>query len=70
MAVVTDGSKETWDRNLSPADLALTRTSEQRTAAQVFGADKVVFGNHPDGMLVSPLEHRAEMCELIRRVRR
>jgi LmbE family N-acetylglucosaminyl deacetylase len=68
MAVVTDGSKGTWDRDQDPAALAVERRREQQAAADVLGATEVVFLGHIDGMLTSSMDHRSEICRLIRRI--
>jgi LmbE family N-acetylglucosaminyl deacetylase len=69
IAVVTDGSKGTWDPSADPAMLVATRRSEQRAAAAVIGASGVRFGEHIDGELEYSMDLRAEMCRWIRELR-
>jgi LmbE family N-acetylglucosaminyl deacetylase len=69
VAVVTDGSKGTWDPSAEPALLVATRRSEQRAAAAVIGASGVRFGEHVDGELEYSMDLRAEMCRWIRELR-
>ncbi len=68
VAVVTDGSKGTWDRSVAPAALAETRRREQAEAAAVMGAAQVAHLDHIDGELEYSMDLRREMCALIRRV--
>jgi LmbE family N-acetylglucosaminyl deacetylase len=69
IAVVTDGSKGTWDPGADPARLVAARRSEQQAAAAVIGASDVRFGAHVDGELEYSMELRAEMCRWIRQTR-
>lgn len=69
IAVVTDGSKGTWDPGADPALLVATRRAEQRAAATVLGASGVRFGEHVDGELEYSMDLRAEMCRWIREIR-
>lgn len=69
IAVVTDGSKGTWDPAADPTALVTTRRAEQRAAADVLGASRVRFGEHVDGELEYSMDLRAEMCRWIREVR-
>ena len=66
MVIVTDGSKGTWDRDLSPALLVATRKDEQLRAAKVLGARHVTHLDLVDGELVYSMGLRAEMCRQIR----
>ena len=66
MAVVTDGSKGTWDPDSVPAELVAARAAEQQRAAEVIGAAEVVMLGHVDGELQYTPELRTEMCRLIR----
>jgi LmbE family N-acetylglucosaminyl deacetylase len=69
--VLTDGSKGTWDPNVDPAQLVLTRQCEQRAAAQTLGGGRsegdVVFLGWIDGELDSGLRQRWEVTYWIRR---
>ena len=66
MLVVTDGSKGTWDPNVSPTDLAARRRTEQAAAAAALGAAAVVHLGHVDGELEVSMALREEMCRQIR----
>lgn len=69
--VLTDGSKGTWDADVDPAELVVTRQREQRAAARELGGAKtlndVVFLGWIDGELESSLRQRWEVCYWIRR---
>lgn len=68
--ILTDGSKGTWDPNVDPAELVVTRQREQRAASIALGgrgADDVVFLGSVDGELQSGLRERWEVCHWIRR---
>ena len=67
--VLTDGSKGTWDPNVDPAELVVTRQREQRAAARALGSTSdshVVFLGWVDGELDSGLRQRWEVCHWIR----
>jgi LmbE family N-acetylglucosaminyl deacetylase len=67
IAVVTDGSKGTWDPDMDPADLAEQRRNEQDAAAAVLGGAAVVHIGAVDGELEYSMELRRELCGIIRR---
>ena len=69
MAVMTDGSKGTWDGTDDPAALAGTRWQEQRAAADALGASHIEALGYLDGELEPTMPVRAAICALIRRVR-
>lgn len=69
MVVVTDGSKGTWDADADPAALVAVRRDEQRRAAEVLGAARVVHLDRVDGELEYSMALRAELCALVRRHR-
>ena len=69
LAVVTDGSKGTWDPDVTPETLAATRREEQARAAAALGAAEVVHLDHVDGELEYSMGLRREMCALVRRTR-
>jgi LmbE family N-acetylglucosaminyl deacetylase len=69
IAVLTDGSKGSWDPEVDPHDLASRRRDEQRAAAAELGAAEVVFLDYVDGELENTRGLRARLCELIRRAR-
>ena len=66
LAVMTDGSKGTWDPALDPAHLIGLRADEQRAAAEVLGAAQVESLGYVDGELEASLEVRARLAALIR----
>jgi len=67
--VLTDGSKGTWDGDADPAALVATRQEEQRRAATIVGSASVTFLGWVDGELVSGMEQRQKLCEILRRLR-
>jgi LmbE family N-acetylglucosaminyl deacetylase len=66
MAVMTDGSKGSWNPEEDPAVLVARRTAEQQAAARVIGAAEVAFLEHVDGELEYSLGLRAQVAALIR----
>lgn len=66
MAIVTDGSKGTWDPRRSPADLATAREREQQAAAAVIGAADVLHLGYVDGELENSSELRSRIARVIR----
>jgi LmbE family N-acetylglucosaminyl deacetylase len=66
MAVVTDGSKGSWDADQDPAELAEIRRSEQAEAATRLGAAEVVHLGYVDGELENSMELRSRLARLIR----
>lgn len=66
IAVVTDGSKGTWDAAMDPADLADQRRNEQEAAARVLGVSEVVHIGAVDGELEYSMAMRRELCRVIR----
>lgn len=54
---------------MTRAAAAEIREAEQRAAAQVIGAEEVIFLGEPDGMLVATLELRKRLVREIRRFR-
>lgn len=70
MLIVTDGSKGTWEPDLSPAELTEMRRDEQQRAADALGATgQVIILAHPDGELEYSMELRRELCRWIRQLR-
>lgn len=63
----TNGDKGTSDREMTPARLATIREQEQREAADVVGAQHVVFLAHPDGGLEDSPLFRSQVVREIRR---
>lgn len=68
-AVLTDGSKGSWDPATDTASLVALREEEQKAAAAVVGAAGVHFLGRVDGELTSDLATRADVCRVIREVR-
>lgn len=66
MAVMTDGSKGTWDPDVDPAELVRQRADEQRVAAGTLGADEVELLGYVDGELENTAEVRSRVTALIR----
>ena len=69
MLVVTDGSKGTWDPDISATRLVDMRRAEQRRAADALGATDVIHLDHVDGELEYSMDLRRELCVWIRRTR-
>lgn len=66
LAIVTDGSKGTWDPHRSPAELAAARELEQQAAARVLGASEVLHLGYVDGELEYSMELRSRIARVIR----
>lgn len=66
MAIMTDGSKGTWDPGRDPSELVAARAAEQERAAETLGAAAVVMLGHTDGELAYSSQLRRQMCRLIR----
>ena len=62
----TSGNKGSQDRNINPAQLAVTREEEQKAAAQELGIKDVVFLRHNDGEVEPTLAFRAELTLVLR----
>jgi LmbE family N-acetylglucosaminyl deacetylase len=69
LAVLTDGSKGTWDPQSDLAALVTTRQREQRAAAAVLGAREVHFLGAVDGELDADRPMRERVCAVLRAVR-
>jgi LmbE family N-acetylglucosaminyl deacetylase len=67
--IVTDGSKGSSDRTMTPERLARTRQEEQRQAAKVLGVAQVEFLGYADGELEDTRDLRREVTRQIRRWR-
>jgi len=62
--------KGTWDPAHDPAELVVTRRSEQRAASIALGGKgEVIFLGWPDGELESGLRQRFEVAACIRKIR-
>jgi LmbE family N-acetylglucosaminyl deacetylase len=66
MAVVTDGSKGSWDTDRDPLELAALRAEEAAAAAHRLGAFEVVHLGYVDGELEYSMELRGSLARLIR----
>jgi LmbE family N-acetylglucosaminyl deacetylase len=66
MAVMTDGSKGSWNPAEDPAELVARRAGEQQAAAAALGAAEVVLLGHVDGELENSMGLRAQVAALIR----
>ena len=66
MCIVTDGSKGSWNPDLSTEELVTRRAEEQQAAADVLGASHVVALGHVDGDLEHSLALRDEIALQIR----
>ncbi len=70
MLIITDGSKGTWDPDMTAGRLSEIRRREQLESAEVLGASgELVFLDRVDGELQSDTALRAELCLWIRRLR-
>jgi len=70
MVIVTDGSKGSWDPEISAADLAKLRAAEQIAAAATLGVTgDLIHLDYVDGELEYSMELRKRICEWIRRLR-
>lgn len=67
--VLTDGSKGSSDRDMTPERLRDLRREEQRKAAGLLGVKEVFFCDFPDGELENTRETKREVVKAIRRVR-
>lgn len=69
MLVVTDGSKGTWNPDMTTEELVSLRRREQRAAADALGASDLVMLEHVDGELEASMALREELCFWIRQAR-
>jgi LmbE family N-acetylglucosaminyl deacetylase len=67
--VVTDGSKGSSDRTMTPERLAAIRQEEQRQAARTLGVERVQFLGYTDGELEDTAAFRRDITREIRRWR-
>jgi LmbE family N-acetylglucosaminyl deacetylase len=65
----TNGGAGTADRSLTPAELAVRRSDEQRAAADFMGVRHVVMLGYPDGGLEDSREFLGDVVRAIRRYR-
>jgi LmbE family N-acetylglucosaminyl deacetylase len=70
LMLCTDGSKGTWDPDMTAGELIPRRQAEQRAAAAALGlTGQVVFGGWTDGELEADLERRSVVARAIRELR-
>ena len=69
MAVMTDGSKGSWQPDEDPTALVARRAAEQRAAADILGAAAVEMLGYVDGELQNTMETRSRVAALIRTYR-
>jgi LmbE family N-acetylglucosaminyl deacetylase len=67
--IVTDGSKGSSDRTMTPERLAAIRQEEQRNAARTLGVEHVQFLGYTDGELEDTQGFRRDITREIRRWR-
>jgi LmbE family N-acetylglucosaminyl deacetylase len=67
--IVTDGSKGSRDRTMTPARLAAIRKEEQTNAARTLGVERVEFLGYVDGELEDTCDLRRDITREIRRWR-
>lgn len=67
--ILTDGSKGTDDRQLSPAELINTRREEQKNAGKVLGLAEVLFLDYEDGSLECNYDVKRDIARVIRQVK-
>jgi len=66
MLIMTDGSKGTWNPDLTTDTLVAMRREEQRISAERIGAAEVVMLDHVDGELEATMRVRREVAWWIR----
>ena len=66
--IVTNGDAGGSDREMSRADMAALRQTEQRAAAAEVGVTDVRFLGHPDGRVQPTMELRRDISRVIRQV--
>jgi LmbE family N-acetylglucosaminyl deacetylase len=67
--LLTCGDKGSDNPDVTPAMLCADRTVEQRAAANIIGAQEVVFLHYPDGELMNTREVQRDIVRAIRRVK-
>jgi LmbE family N-acetylglucosaminyl deacetylase len=67
--IVTNGSKGSGDRSITPEQLVAIRAEEQRCAARVLGVDRVEFLGYEDGEIEDTRDLRRDITRAIRRWR-
>ncbi|HSX06229.1 MAG TPA: PIG-L deacetylase family protein [Candidatus Saccharimonadia bacterium] len=67
--ILTDGSKGSSDRTMTPERLRDIRREEQRSAAKVLGITDVFFCDYSDGMLENTAQVKKDIARVIRQVK-
>jgi LmbE family N-acetylglucosaminyl deacetylase len=67
--IVTDGTKGSGDRTMTPERLAAIRAEEQRAAARAVGVEHVRFLGYPDSEVEDTRDLRRDVAREIRRWR-
>jgi len=67
--ILTDGSKGSDDRAMTPDRLRDIRRDEQRSAAKTLGVTEVFFCDYPDGMLENTTNVKRDIVRTIRQVK-
>lgn len=67
--ILTDGSKGSDDKNLTPSELTKIRRREQTEAAHSVGAETPIFLDFVDGELEITMELKKQIVKVIRQVR-
>jgi LmbE family N-acetylglucosaminyl deacetylase len=67
--ILTDGSKGSEDRTMTPQKLTKIREAEQRAAVKAIGGKGVTFLGYPDGGLEITMELKKEVVKVIRTIK-
>jgi len=67
--ILTDGSKGSSDREMTPEHLRDMRREEQRNAAKVLGVSDVFFCDYLDGMLENTAAVKKDIVRVIRQIK-
>ncbi len=67
--ILTDGSKGTENKTLTPQQLSRIREEEQREAIKAIGGSKAHFLGYPDGYLEVTMDLKKDIVKIIRKVR-
>jgi len=67
--IVTDNGSGSDDPNITREQLAATRETEQRAAAEVLGVAECVFLGYPDGTVENTMALRRDLVRVMRRAR-
>jgi LmbE family N-acetylglucosaminyl deacetylase len=67
--ILTDGSKGSKDKSLSPKELIRIRQDEQRSALKIIGGKSVIFLNYPDAELEVTMKLKKDIVKVIREIK-